>query len=77
MTGREILDSIKGEDIFLRPDAFDGFSWYGQLRVFLSIGICKVTEREVEEIRKALLGLGYQTRTRVKPDEPGVYVIGA
>ena len=76
MTGREILDSIKGEDIFLRPDAFEKFSWYGQLRVFLSIGVCKVPEREVEEIRKALLGLGYQTRTHVKPDEPGVYVLG-
>ena len=76
MTGREILDSIKGEDMFLRPDAFEEFPWYGQFRVFLSIGVCKVPEHEVADIQKALLGMGYKTHTATKHGEPGVYVIG-
>ena len=76
MTGREILDSITGEDIFLRPDAFEEFPWYGQFRVFLSIGVCKVPEDEVEDIRKALAGMGHKTHTAIRDGEPGVYVIG-
>ena len=76
MTGREILESINGEDIFLRPDAFEEFPWYGQFRVFLSVGICKVPENEVEEIQKALVGMGYKTHTATREGEPGVYVIG-
>ena len=76
MTGREILDSITGEDIFLRPEAFEEFPWYGQFRIFLSIGVCCVPREEVDDIRRALLGMGYETHTKVKPGEAGVYVVG-
>lgn len=76
MTGREILDSIKGEDPFLRKEAFEEFSWYDEFLIFLAIGVCRVPQEDVEDVRKALVGMGYQTHTKVRPGVQGVYVIG-
>jgi len=50
-------------DPFLRTDNFQNEPWYGQLQLFLAIGVCEVPDAHVEEIRSALRKLGYETRT--------------
>lgn len=49
------------EDIFLRVEAFENEKWYDELLIYTHIGVCKPEKEDVEEVRKALKMLGYET----------------
>lgn len=49
-----------------RVDNFKDEKWYGDLKMFLSIGICATTKRKSEEMKKALKVLGYSSHTQEK-----------
>jgi|GEM_PF-2174446 len=49
-------------DPFFRTDIFQNKPWYGELRIFLAIGVCEVPDKYVGEIRSALRKLGHETR---------------
>ena len=57
------LEKIK-EDIFFRADNFEHETWYGDLQMYLAIGVCKPDRGGVPDLQKALKILGYPTRTR-------------
>ena len=54
------LEEIK-EDIFFRTDNFKNEAWYGQLQIFLAIGVCSPDREHVPALQKALKVLGYST----------------
>jgi len=49
------------EDIFLRPDAFEGAPWYEDFMLFTRIGVCQPQPEHILEVRKALKMMGYVT----------------
>lgn len=55
------IEQIK-EDVFLRADNFEKESWYGDLQMYLAIGVCKPEKDCVADLQKALKVLGYPTR---------------
>ena len=57
------LEEIK-EDIFFRADNFENEAWYGDLQMYLAIGVCKPDRGSVPDLQKALKVLGCPTRTR-------------
>ncbi len=57
------LEEIK-EDIFFRADNFENETWYGDLQMYLAIGVCKPDRGSVQDLQKALKVLGCPTRTR-------------
>lgn len=57
------LEEIK-EDIFFRADNFENETWYGDLQMYLAIGVCKPDRGSVSDLQKALKVLGYSTQTR-------------
>ena len=57
------LEEIK-EDIFFRADNFENETWYGDLQMYLAIGVCKPDRGSVPDLQKALKVLGCLTRTR-------------
>ncbi len=57
------LEEIK-EDIFFRADNFEHETWYGDLQMYLAIGVCKTDRGSVSDLQKALKVLGYSTQTR-------------
>lgn len=57
------LEEIK-EDIFFRADNFENETWYGDLQMYLAIGVCKPDRGSVPDLQKALKVLGCPTRTR-------------
>lgn len=57
------LEEIK-EDIFFRVDNFENETWYGDLQMYLAIGVCKPDRGSVPDLQKALKVLGYSTQTR-------------
>ena len=57
------LEEIK-EDIFFRADNFENEKWYGDLQMYLAIGVCKPEKDCVSDLQKALKVLGCPTRTR-------------
>lgn len=57
------LEEIK-EDIFFRADNFENEKWYGDLQMYLAIGVCKPDRGSVPDLQKALKVLGCPTRTR-------------
>ena len=57
------LEEIK-EDIFFRADNFEKEKWYGDLQMYLAIGVCKPDRGSVPDLQKALKVLGCPTRTR-------------
>ena len=57
------LEEIK-EDIFFRADNFENETWYGDLQMYLAIGVCKPEKDCVSDLQKALKVLGCPTRTR-------------
>jgi len=62
------LEEIR-EDIFCRADNFENEKWYGDLQMYLAIGICKPDRGSVTDLQKALKILGYPTRTRENDGE--------
>ena len=62
------LEEIR-EDIFFRADNFENEKWYGDLQMYLAIGICKPDRDSVADLQKALKILGYPTRTRENDGE--------
>lgn len=62
------LEEIR-EDIFFRADNFENEKWYGDLQMYLTIGICKPDRDSVTDLQKALKILGYPTRTRENDGE--------
>ncbi len=66
------LEEIQ-EDYFLRKDVFKDEPWYGDLIMFVDIGICKPSRKYMLPVRKALQMLGYHTKTVEK--EGKTYVL--
>lgn len=66
------LEKIK-EDIFFRADNFQREKWYGDLQMFMAIGVCKPNPENVSDLQKALKVLGYSTQT--KKNENGLYLV--
>ena len=57
------LEEIK-EDIFFGADNFENEKWYGDLQMYLAIGVCKPDRGSVPDLQKALKVLGCPTKTR-------------
>lgn len=55
------LEQIR-EDMFFRADNFENEKWYGDLQMYLAIGVCKPERGCVADLQKALKVLGYPTR---------------
>ena len=47
------IEQIK-EDVFFRADNFEKESWYGDLQMYLAIGVCKPDRDCVADLQKAL-----------------------
>lgn len=62
------LQEIK-EDIFFRADNFENETWYGDLQMYLAIGVCKPDRSSVPDLQKALKILGCPTQTRENDGE--------
>lgn len=65
------IEQIK-EDVFFRADNFEKESWYGDLQMYLAIGVCKPEKDYVADLQKALKVLGYNTRISENDGEPFV-----
>nr|WP_289698233.1 hypothetical protein [Enterocloster clostridioformis] len=63
------LEQIR-EDMFFRADNFEKESWYGDLQMYLAIGVCKPDRGCVADLQKALKVLGYNTRISENDGEP-------
>ena len=57
---RKPLEEIK-EDIFFRPDNFQGEAWYEDVLLYTRIGICQPEPEHMETVQKALRILGFRT----------------
>ena len=62
------LEEIK-EDIFFRADNFENEIWYGDLQMYLAIGVCKPDRGSVPDLQKALKVLGFSTCMRENDGE--------
>ena len=62
------LEEIK-EDIFFRADNFENEKWYGDLQMYLAIGVCKPEKDCVSDLQKALKVLGFSTCMRENDGE--------
>ena len=62
------LEEIK-EDIFFRADNFENEKWYGDLQMYLAIGVCKSEKDYVSDLQRALKVLGFSTRMRENDGE--------
>ena len=62
------LEEIK-EDIFFRADNFEHETWYGDLQMYLAIGVCKPEKDCVPDLQKALKVLGFSTCMRENDGE--------
>lgn len=63
------LEQIR-EDMFFRADNFENEKWYGDLQMYLAIGVCKPDRGCVADLQKALKVLGYNTRISENDGEP-------
>lgn len=57
------LEQIK-PDMFFRADNFQKEKWYGELQIYMSIGVCKTDKETVSDMQKALKVLGYPTKAK-------------
>lgn len=62
------LEEIK-EDIFFRADNFKNEAWYGDLQMYLAIGVCKPDRGSMPDLQKALKVLGYPTQISENDEE--------
>ena len=58
------LEEIK-EDNFFRADNFQNEKWYGDLQMYLAIGVCKPDRESVSDLQKALKVMGCPSAYRV------------
>lgn len=63
------LEQIR-EDMFFRADNFEKERWYGDLQMYLAIGVCKPDRDCVADLQKALKVLGFPTRISENDGEP-------
>ena len=63
------LEEIK-EDIFFRADNFEGEAWYGDLMLYMRIGVCQPEPEHIPELQKALKIMGYDTHTLENGGKP-------
>ena len=66
---RKPLEEIK-EDIFFREDNFEGEAWYGDLMLYMRIGVCQPEPKHIPELQKALKIMGYQTHVMENREKP-------
>ena len=57
------LEEIQ-QDIFFRADNFQNEKWYGELQIYLAIGICQTDRDCASDLQKALKVLGYPTQAK-------------
>lgn len=57
------LEEIK-EDIFFRVDNFQNERWYGDLQMFMAIGVCESDRESASNLQKALKVIVYTTQTK-------------
>ena len=57
------LEEIE-QDIFFRADNFQNEKWYGELQIYLAIGICQTDRDCASDLQKALKVLGYPTQAK-------------
>lgn len=62
------LEEIK-EDILFRADNFENETWYGDLQMYLAIGVCKPENDCMSDLQRALKVLGFSTRMRENDGE--------
>ena len=60
------------EDIFLRADVFEDAPWYDDFTLYMRIGTCTPKTEHIENVRKALKLMGYETR--ILRNAKGVYL---
>ena len=63
------------EDMFFRADNFENERWYGDLQMYLAIGVCKPDKECVSDLQKALKVLGYHTRTRIRENDGELFLV--
>ena len=63
------LEEIK-EDIFFRADNFEGEAWYGDLMLYMRIGVCQPEQEHIPELQKALKIMGYHTHIMENGEKP-------
>ena len=51
-------------DMFFRADNFQKEKWYGELQIYLKIGVCKTDKDTMSDMQKALKVLGYNTQAK-------------
>ena len=61
------------EDIFFRADNFSKEKWYGDLQLFLVLGVCSPCKEDAQNLQRALKVLGYNTKSVNRPD--GTYLV--
>lgn len=59
------LEEIQ-EDIFFRPDNFQGQPWYNDFMIYRNLGVCQPKPEHALEVQKALKVLGYPTHAAVR-----------
>lgn len=59
------IEELK-EDIFFRMDNFQNELWYGELKLYLTLGVCKPHKDHVIPLRKALKIMGYPSHECVR-----------
>ncbi len=63
------LEEIK-EDIFFRADNFKGEAWYGDLVLYMRIGVCQPDPAHIPDLQKALKIMGYHTHVMENREKP-------
>lgn len=66
------LEEIQ-EDMFFRADNFRNERWYGDLYIYMTIGVCSPSKEDVSNLQKALKILGYRTKSVSRSD--GIYLV--
>lgn len=59
------IEEIK-EDIFFRMDNFQDEPWYGELKLYLTLGVCQPQKDHAILLRKALKIMGYPSHECVR-----------
>lgn len=58
------------EDMLFRADNFQAEPWYGDLQLYLRIGVCQPDRKNIPNLQKALKVLGYPTAIKEKDGKP-------
>lgn len=63
------------ENSVICKETFKDKPWYEELCKFTCCGVCKVSKNYVEEVRKALLMIGYEVVILEKIEESKVFIV--